>query len=106
MSVRLGEKNFTEEVKESSQLYIVDFYSDSCVPCKRLSPILYQIEEEYQGRLSVGKVNVAFENGLTEEYQVVSAPTVVFFQNGVEVERLTGLISKEQLEEKIKKYIG
>ncbi|MDY2725634.1 MAG: thioredoxin domain-containing protein, partial [Anaerostipes faecalis] len=82
MSVKLGESNFQKIISETSQLVLVDFYSDSCIPCKRLSPLLAELEETYPDQLLVGKVNVLFEAKLVEEYEVISAPTVFLIKNG------------------------
>ncbi|MCD8019116.1 MAG: thioredoxin family protein [Clostridiales bacterium] len=54
----------------------MEFYSDSCVPCKRVSPLLAQIEEDYGDRLLVGKVNAPFARELTEQHNVLSTPDI------------------------------
>lgn len=105
MSIRLGKKNFREEVLESDKLVLVDFYSDSCVPCKRLSPVLAELEEEYGEAIRIGKVNVAFEENLIQEYGITTAPTILVFRNGVVMDKLTGRIEKLNLSDVIEKYL-
>lgn len=97
MAVRVSTEDFDEKVL-SGGLHLADFYSDSCVPCKRMSPVLAELEEEFAGDLSVAKINVAYAEDLTEKYQVLSAPTFVFFKDGNEVGRYTGVQSKAELE--------
>lgn len=105
MSIRLGEKNFREEVLESDKLVLADFYSDSCVPCKRLSPILAELEEKYGEAIRIGKVNVAYEENLIQEYGITTAPTILIFQKGVVMDKLTGKMEKSYLSGVIEKYL-
>ena len=97
MPARVNAENFDTEVLKSDKPVLVDFYSDSCVPCKRLSPVLFQIEEEYADSLKVVKLNINFDSSVAEQYKVYAAPTVVFFKNGIEQTRLHGLVKKSEL---------
>lgn len=97
MAERISRENFDEKVLNSPVPVLVDFYSDSCVPCKMLSPVLGGIEEEQEGKLSVVKVNVNFDAELAEEYQVLGAPTLVLFRDGREIARKTGAARKPEL---------
>ena len=100
MAVRVTEDNFNSEVIEANGIVIVDFYSDSCVPCKRISPLLADLEETHEN-VYVGKVNVAYDTELAEKYEVASTPTLIFFKNGAEVKRLHGVVKKADLEETV-----
>lgn len=75
MSVKANAENFDEQIK--SGIVIADFYSDSCVPCKRISPVLAEIEEENDD-VKLVKVNVNFDSSLAEKYEVQAAPTLIF----------------------------
>ncbi len=97
MAERISETNFVEKVKQAEGLVLLEFYSDSCIPCKRMSPVLSEIEEEYAGTVSVYKANVNFEEKLTEEYQVMSAPTLILFRSGKELDRKNGIQKKSEL---------
>lgn len=98
MAERLNAENFESKVLSEGTFALIDFYSDSCVPCKRMSPILAELEESYAGKVFVGKVNIAYEAGLVEKYEVTAAPTLIFFKDGVQIERLTGIQKKADLE--------
>jgi thioredoxin 1 len=100
MPLRVNKDNFKAEVLDSEKVVLADFYSDSCIPCKRMSPLLNQIEEEFEN-LKVVKVNVNFDKEVAENYSVQSVPTVLFFKQGEEVDRNIGVQSKAQLTEKI-----
>lgn len=101
MAVRIDGESFENEVLKSDKLVITDFYSDSCIPCKRMSPLLAEIEEENQDSLKVAKLNINFDAETAEKYNVTSVPTLVFFKNGKEAARLTGAVKKPQIIETI-----
>jgi len=99
MTLRISAENFDTEVLNSAVPVLVDFYSDSCVPCKRMSPALAELGEEYGGRFKLCKVNINGDLPLSEKYCVRSVPTLVFFSGGVELSRKTGLTGKEATRE-------
>ena len=105
MAARISKDNFETEVLNSALPVLVEFYSDSCIPCKQMSPILGGIEDDYEDRLKVVKVNANFDGELVEQYSVMVSPTILFFKDGKEAERVRGLIRKPELEEIVKKYI-
>ena len=106
MAKRVSSDAFKAEVLDAGLPVLVEFYSDSCIPCKQLSPILGGIEDDYEDRLKVVKVNVNFDAELAQEYQVAASPTILFFKEGQEVERIRGLIKRPALEEAVTKIIG
>lgn len=99
MAERLSSENFAEKALQQGKLSLIDFYSDSCVPCKRMSPVLAELEEQYKDQLFVGKVNIAYEAELVEKYGVMSAPTFLIFKDGEEAARFTGVRKKAELEQ-------
>lgn len=105
MAERLNGAGFEKKALAQDKLVLIDFYSDSCIPCKKMSPVLAEVEEKYQDRIFVGKVNVAYEQELVQMFQVQSAPTFLFFKKGEVIERLTGAQKKEKLEEIIESNI-
>jgi thioredoxin 1 len=97
MAARVGNDDFAKEVLESNVPVLVDFYSDSCIPCKRMSPVLAKIEEKYDGKLKVVKLNINFDAQTAENYEVQSVPTLVFFKDGNEVSRLQGAKKENEI---------
>ena len=89
--------DFEEKVLNSSVPVLVDFYSDSCVPCKRLAPVVGTVEDERTESLSVYKVNINFDADAASEYEVTAAPTLVLFKDGKETARHTGVFRKDEL---------
>lgn len=99
--LEIGSENFQKEVLESDKKVLVDFYADWCGPCKRLSPIIEEIAGEEE-QVKFVKLNIDDAQDIAIEYQVMSIPTLVIFENGKEVNRSVGLIDKEKLKELIK----
>lgn len=101
MSVRANKDTFESEINEAEKLVIADFYSDSCVPCKRMSPLLAETEEEDPEGIKLVKLNINFDGETAQKYNVTSVPTLVFFKDGAEKARLMGAVKKAQLTETI-----
>ena len=92
--------NFAE-LLESEKLVIVDFWATWCGPCRMLSPILDEVEEEMQEKIQVVKVNVDDADEIAAQYRIMSIPTLLFFKNGEIVEKTVGAMPKNVLVEKI-----
>ena len=105
MAKRVSSEDFEAEVLGSDLPVVVEFYSDSCIPCKQLSPILGGLEDDYEDQVKVVKVNVNFDAGLAQKYEVAASPTLLFFKDGREVERIRGLVKRPKLEETVKKLL-
>jgi thioredoxin 1 len=75
----------------------LDFYGESCPPCRTLEPRLERIAEQYEGRLPVYRVDAERDLPVAESFGVSSLPTVLVFRDGEEVEPLDGLIREEDL---------
>lgn len=104
MAKRVNEQNFKSEVLEADKAVLVEFYSDGCLGCKQFSPVLGEMEEAYESRIKIVKVNAAFSKELKAEYGVGVYPTILFFHKGEEVERIEGIVPSDALEKLIEKY--
>ena len=93
--------NFSE-LLQGNNLIIVDFWATWCGPCRMLSPILDEEEEEMAGQISVVKVNVDDADEIAAQYRIMSIPTLLFFKNGQLVDKTVGAMPKAVLVEKIK----
>ena len=101
MSVKiLNEDNFKEEVLNTSETVLVDFYADWCGPCKAMSPIIDEIAEE-TSTVKVGKVNVDNNGELAGQYDIVSIPTIMVFKNGEPTKTFVGLTEKDAIIEEL-----
>lgn len=105
MAERIGGDTFGDKVLSNGKLSLVEFYHDGCVSCKRLSPVLADIEEKYGERLYVGKVNTVYEEALTQQFEIKAAPTLILFKNGEALLRLVGVKKPEELEKVIEENL-
>lgn len=105
MELKITEANFEEEVLKSEIPVLVDFYAQWCGPCKMMAPIVAQLAESFAGKCKVGKCDIDDNMSLAQKYRVMSVPTFVIFKGGEVVETSIGVISKNDLEAKIKQYI-
>ncbi len=98
-----NERVLTEVIK-SDKLVIVDFFAEWCGPCQMLAPILQEVDKEYSETVEIFKVNVDESADCAMRYGVTAMPTMVFFKDGEEVERVIGFIPKDELEKIIRDF--
>ncbi|MFA5659582.1 MAG: thioredoxin [Candidatus Omnitrophota bacterium] len=101
----LTEKDFQQEVLESSIPVLVDFWAEWCGPCRMMGPIVDDAANDLSGKVRVGKVNVDEAQGLAARYGIMSIPALLVFKDGKVVEQFAGAMPKEQLLQRLKKYV-
>lgn len=94
--IEVTDETFEEEVLNSDKPVLIDFYANWCVPCRMFSPIVEEVAQE-NSNIKVVKVNVDESQEITTKYQVMSMPTLVVLENGTEVTRSIGIISKSEI---------
>ena len=90
------------ELLQSEKLVVVDFWATWCGPCRMLSPVLDEVEEEMADKIQVVKVNVDDADEIAAQFRIMSIPTLLFFKNGQIVDKTVGAMPKAVLAEKIK----
>jgi thioredoxin 1 len=102
----IGEAGFNSQVLQSDLPVLVDFWAPWCGPCKAVSPVIEALAQEYAGKINVVKVNIDEDAPLSDTYDVQSIPTIVFFKNGSEVSRSSGVKTKLQFQRDIESAIA
>lgn len=97
MAERIYSDDFQTKVLDSPVPVLVDFYSDSCIACKKLAPTLCDVEEDYEGKVNVFKVNTGYDTKLVQEYEILSNPTLILFKDGEAVDRQIGAKDYDEL---------
>lgn len=93
MTTKLTINNFDEEVMNTEQQVLIDFYATWCPPCKMLSPIIDEVSEESDGT-KVCKVDIDEEPALAQRFGVMSVPTLVLLKGGEVISTLSGFRPK------------
>jgi thioredoxin 1 len=104
MQVEITTENFESEVLQSEVPVIVDFWAEWCMPCKMIAPVLEELAVEYDGKVTVGKLNVDEQADLAAQYNIISIPTLLVFKNGEVAEQHVGAAPKPKLEAFFKDY--
>ena len=89
------DSNFKTDVLSSKGVVVVDFWAPWCGPCKMVSPIIEELAKEYEGKVTVGKMNVDDNAQTAGDYSVMSIPTIMIFANGKPVNSMIGAQSKD-----------
>ena len=95
--MKITSENFNKEVMESEIPVLIDFWAEWCTPCKMMSKVVEELEEELKGIIKVGKVNVDEETKLATKYGIMSIPTFMILKNGEVVHTKIGMQDKEDL---------
>ena len=90
-----------KELIESGKPVVVDFWAEWCGPCRMLIPIIEELAKEYEGKVTIGKLNVDDNTETSEQYGIRNIPTVLFFKNGELADKVVGALPKATFVEKI-----
>jgi thioredoxin 1 len=96
----LTANNFQAEVIDSKTPVLVDIWASWCGPCRLISPIIEEIAASFAKRAKVSKLNIDDYGEIATQYNVQAIPTLLFFQNGVVVDRVVGVVSAKVLTDK------
>lgn len=102
--VTLNTGNFDNEIAKG--IVMVDFWATWCMPCKAMAPVIDEIADQAKGKIKVGKVDIDANAELANRYQVQGIPNIIIFKDGLPVENLVGIQSKETLIQALEKYIN
>lgn len=100
----INAKEFDEVIK-SKKIVLVDFFATWCGPCRMLSPVLEEVLEESKGEFDIVKVDVDESYDLAKKFGVMSVPTMIIFQEGIETGKMIGYRQKDDILEEIKSYL-
>ena len=106
MAFEFTDANFAETALEKEGVAVIDFWAEWCGPCRMVSPIIEELSQEYDGKATIGKVNVDENHQVSRKYGIRSIPTILILKNGEVREKHVGTISKAALDKKIQEALA
>jgi len=100
-----SQQSFEADVIKSDMPVVVDFWAEWCGPCKFLGPVVDELSEEYAGKVKFLQVNVDEQGSLSQQYGVMSIPTLLYFKGGKIVDSTVGALPKTDLKSHIEKLL-
>jgi thioredoxin 1 len=91
--------DYAESIASGS--VVVDFYADWCGPCKMMAPIVHELADEYDGKIKFYKLNTDDSKSIAASNHVASIPTLLFFKDGEQKDRSSGMLDKAAITEKL-----
>ena len=104
MEVKITNENY-ESYKNGSLPLVIDFWATWCGPCRMVAPIIEELANEYDGKVTVGKCDVEEADDIAADFGIRNIPTIAFMKDGKILDKIVGAASKSKIEEKIKALI-
>jgi thioredoxin 1 len=105
MAFEFTDTNFADTAMAEGNVSVVDFWAEWCGPCRMIAPVIEQLADEYDGRVTVGKLDVDNNPEVAMKFGVRSIPTILIIKNGEVVDKHIGVTTKEALSKKIDAYL-
>jgi len=104
-TITLTDANFADMLATSEKPVLVDFWAEWCGPCRLVAPVLEEIANEYNDKITVAKLDIDANPRIPSGYDVMSIPTLILFADGVEKKRIVGARRKESLVSELAEYL-
>ncbi len=104
--LEVSDANFDQEVLQSEQPVLVDFWATWCGPCKAIAPIVEGVAASYAGKIKVAKVNVDQNGATPSRYGIRGIPTLLFFKGGKVADQVVGYVAQDVIEEKVQRLLA
>lgn len=101
----ITDANFEQEVLQSSQPVLVDFWAAWCGPCKALAPIVDELATQYAGQVKIGKMDVDRNNATPMRYGIRGIPALLIFKDGKVADQIVGYVPKDTIDKSLARFV-
>ncbi|WP_318010985.1 thioredoxin [Clostridium estertheticum] len=105
MIKEVNDKNFDEEIGNSENIVVVDFWAPWCGPCRMLSPVIEELAKEMGKEVKFAKVNVDENPMISSKYRIASIPTVMVFSKDTVKDTMVGFRPKADIKKIIERHL-
>jgi thioredoxin 1 len=105
MPTAVTDSTFKHDVLESPLPVLVDFWAPWCGPCRALAPVIDELAKDFEGKVSILKMNVDENPATPTSFSIRAIPTMILFKNGKVVDQVTGAVSKSSLKALLQKKV-
>lgn len=105
MAIDINKDNIESEIINAKGIIVADFWAPWCGPCRKLGPVLEELEKTFEGKVKLVKVNADENLDIMKQFSVSGLPTLLVFKDGEPVERMAGLIPKSSIVNNIEKHL-
>ena len=103
--LEITDENFELEVEKEEKITLVDFWATWCGPCRKLSPVIDELANEFEGKVKFVKIKADENVQTAQKYSISGVPSLLVFKNGEPVERMVNIVPKSVIVNNLNKHI-
>ena len=98
--------NTVQDATKKHPFLVIDVWAEWCGPCRMVAPVIEDLARDFAGRVTFGKCNVDLNPGIATSFSITAIPTLLFFANGMLVDRVVGALPKEAIRSRVMRAFG